>query len=144
MTAAVTLAMRPDQERVASVADIVQGSGISRSYLEQLCAKLRRAGVLEGQRGVAGGYRLAARPEQISIAQIVRAVDSMDATACGGSSDCRDGSQCITHDLWVGLNRCVEDFLSRVTLAQVAAEAKRRNAGPEQIAVRLQAQQEQS
>jgi Rrf2 family iron-sulfur cluster assembly transcriptional regulator len=101
-----------------TLADISQCQGISLSYLEQLFAKLRRAGLVEGVRGPGGGYRLARPSDQISVASVIAAVDeSVEVTRCNGEEDCQDGQRCLTHELWDDLSRRLYDYLDGITLA---------------------------
>lgn len=119
VTAMVDLAMRGGTSPV-TLASISDRQKISLSYLEQLFGKLRRHNIVESVRGPGGGYYLARPSSRISIADIVVAVDeSLDATQCGGKGDCHDDKQCITHDLWVGLNEALYRYMSEVSLQQV-------------------------
>ncbi|MEX6633629.1 Rrf2 family transcriptional regulator [Hyphococcus lacteus] len=108
---------------LVSLSDIALRQGISLSYLEQLFGKLRRAGLVESARGVAGGYALTAAPANIRIAEIVAAVDEeIRTTACipGSSVGCKGTSaRCLTHDLWDELSRHIEIFLNAVTLEDI-------------------------
>lgn len=123
---AATQAAEELAERVC-LADIAQRQQLSQSYLEQLFAKLRRAGLVCSARGPGGGYRLARSAATIPIAAIVAAVNEpIKATRCEvggggclatGNDGC--GGKCQTHDLWVELGRQIEMFLEGVTLADV-------------------------
>ena len=102
-----------------TLADISQCQGISLSYLEQLFSKLRRNGLVQGVRGPGGGYRLAKPASEISVADIIDAVDEkMDLTKCGGRGDCDGGEKCLTHKLWYDLTCDLHRFLSGITLDQ--------------------------
>lgn len=102
-----------------TLSDISQCQGISLSYLEQLFSKLRKGKLVKGVRGPGGGYRLAIPSDQISIADIIDAVDEkMDLTKCGGKGNCNDGKKCLTHHLWHGLTVKLNEFLSGITLDQ--------------------------
>jgi Rrf2 family transcriptional regulator, iron-sulfur cluster assembly transcription factor len=104
-----------------SLADISRRQEISLSYLEQLFARLRRARLVESVRGPGGGYLLAMAPEAISVARVIDAVDeSVDATRCGGLSDCQQGDTCLTHHLWCELSEQIHGFLDGITLGQLA------------------------
>ena len=93
---------------------------ISLSYLEQLFGKLRRSGLVESVRGPGGGYNIAKPQENVSVADIILAVDEpIDATQCGGKENCHDDRRCMTHDLWAALNDHIFTFLSGVSLAQL-------------------------
>jgi Rrf2 family iron-sulfur cluster assembly transcriptional regulator len=120
VTAMVDLAMRGGKAPV-TLAAISERQKISLSYLEQLFGKLRRNNIVESVRGPGGGYYLARPSSKISIAEIVIAVDEpLDATKCGGMGNCQGDEQpCITHDLWMGLNESILDYLQAVTLQQL-------------------------
>lgn len=127
VTAMVDLAIRGGTSPV-TLASISERQKISLSYLEQLFGKLRRHNIVESVRGPGGGYYLARPSAKISIADIVVAVDeSLDATQCGGRGDCHGDKQCITHDLWVGLNEALYSYMAEVSLQQmVESQAKRK------------------
>lgn len=119
VTAMVDLAMRGGKGPV-TLAAISERQGISLSYLEQLFGKLRRKNLVESVRGPGGGYYLARVAHKISAAEIIQAVDEpLDATSCGGKGDCHEEKPCITHDLWMGLNEKIFDYLESVSLQQL-------------------------
>lgn len=104
-----------------TLAGISQRQGISLAYLEQLFGKLRRHALVDSVRGPGGGYRLAKHPHEVSVADIMRAVDEpIDATSCGGQENCHDEQRCMTHDLWTNLNQTIFDYLNSITLSQLA------------------------
>ncbi|EEB80295.1 rrf2 family protein (putative transcriptional regulator) [marine gamma proteobacterium HTCC2148] len=103
-----------------SLADISGRQDISLSYLEQLFAKLRRNDLVTSVRGPGGGYRLSRHTGEIFVAQIVDAVnEAVDATGCGGTSDCQQGEVCLTHHLWCDLSDQIHGFLSQISLANL-------------------------
>lgn len=116
VTAMVDLAMRGERGPV-TLLGISERQKISLSYLEQLFGKLRRNKIVESVRGPGGGYYLARPGSQITIADIVLAVDEpLDATKCGGKGNCHDERECLTHNLWMGLNEKIHHYLASVTL----------------------------
>jgi len=118
VTAMLDLAIH-DKAGPVTLADISQCQGISLSYLEQLFSRLRKGGLVKGVRGPGGGYRLAKPASEISIAEIIRAVDeTVDVTRCKGEGNCNDGAKCLTHELWTDLSDRLHTFLSDITLAQ--------------------------
>lgn len=128
VTAMADLAMC-DGNRPVTMAAISERQKISLSYLEQLFGKLRRSKIVESVRGPGGGYYLARPAEKITIAEIIVAVDEpLDATSCGGKGNCHDERQCITHDLWMGLNEKIYDYLASVTLQQLVDSQARTTA----------------
>lgn len=105
-------------EGAVTLADISAAQGISLSYLEQLFARLRKNGLVEGIRGPGGGYQLSRSPADISVADVIDAIgEGIDVTLCGGRTDCQDGERCLTHELWQQLGNRIHEFLTSVTLA---------------------------
>jgi len=121
VTAMVDLAMRQTRGPV-TLAAISERQHISLSYLEQLFGKLRRHGLVTSVRGPGGGYNLARPAAELSVAEIVKAVDEpLDATQCGGKENCHDDRRCMTHDLWATLNEKMHEYLSSVSLGDLVA-----------------------
>ncbi len=111
---------------VVSLSEIAARQGISLSFLEQLFAKLRRAGLVKSQRGVTGGYKLIESPSAITLDQVIHAVDvdikahgctPETKIACTGRSD-----RCLTHNLWGALENHIEAFLAQITIDDVIQE----------------------
>ncbi len=110
--------------RAVSLAVIAERQEISRPYLEQLFARLRRRGLVTSVRGPGGGYRLGRPAGEVSVAEVVLAVDEpLRATRCeGAGTGCmRRGARCLTHDLWDETGRRIHDYLASVSLADVLA-----------------------
>lgn len=100
---------------------------ISLSYLEQLFGKLRRRELVESVRGPGGGYNLARPATEVTVADIICAVEEpIDSTQCSGRENCRDNERCMTHDLWEELNETVYGFLSTVKLSQLVEKQRTR------------------
>jgi Rrf2 family iron-sulfur cluster assembly transcriptional regulator len=119
VTAMLDLALHSTRGPV-SLSGISARQHISLSYLEQLFGKMRRRSLVESVRGPGGGYLLAREASQVSVAEIIDAVEeSIDSTQCAGKENCLDNQRCMTHDLWQGLNETVHGFLARVTLAHL-------------------------
>ena len=119
VTAMLDLALHGSHGPV-TLAGISERQKISLSYLEQLFGKLRRRELVESVRGPGGGYHLAREASQVSVADIVRAVEEpLDSTQCGGRENCHDNHRCMTHELWEELNATVYGFLSNVKLSQL-------------------------
>lgn len=99
---------------------ISERQGISMSYLEQMFAKLRKGGLVEGIRGPGGGYRLARRPDQISVANIIDALgDTMNLTRLKQHQDDAEGEP-LTEFLWQQLDQRLHDFLDGIHLDEFA------------------------
>src|SRR5688572_787154 len=119
VTAMLDLAMHATDGPV-TLAGISERQKISLSYLEQLFGKLRRRRLVESVRGPGGGYYLARPAAELSVADIVRAVEEpIDSTQCGGRENCLDNHRCMTHDLWEELNTTVYGFLAGVKLSHL-------------------------
>jgi Rrf2 family iron-sulfur cluster assembly transcriptional regulator len=128
VTAMIDLAMRHGEGPV-TLAGISERQRISLSYLEQLFGKLRRSELVESVRGPGGGYCLARELSEITVADIIHAVDEpIDATKCGGMGNCHDDQPCMTHDLWINLNFKILDYLQSVNLAQLVAGHRKNRA----------------
>jgi Rrf2 family protein len=101
---------------------IAEAQKIPLNFLENILAELRRARIVESRRGAAGGYLLARPPEEISLADVIRAVEGPLANVRGMSPDLLeyDGSAERLRDVWVALRSSVRSVLEHVTLADVA------------------------
>jgi Rrf2 family iron-sulfur cluster assembly transcriptional regulator len=109
-----------------TLADISVNQGISLSYLEQLFAALRAKQLVRGVRGPGGGYYLGKPTTDISIADIICAVDEwVEFTRCGGRENCRDGKRCLTHNLWDQLSDEIFRFLKDISLADLVERGGR-------------------
>ncbi|MGE5161976.1 MAG: Fe-S cluster assembly transcriptional regulator IscR [Betaproteobacteria bacterium] len=128
VTAMIDLALRQHNGPV-TLAGISQRQRISLSYLEQLFGKLRRHQLVESTRGPGGGYTLGRPAKDVTVADIIFAVDEpLDATQCGGKENCHDEQRCMTHDLWSNLNARMVEYLDSVNLADLVEQQKQRMA----------------
>jgi Rrf2 family iron-sulfur cluster assembly transcriptional regulator len=133
VTAMIDLAMRQGNGPV-TLAGISQRQEISLSYLEQLFAKLRRHQLVDSVRGPGGGYCLARAAAEVSVADIIIAVDEpLDATQCRGKENCHGpehegGARCMTHELWTTLNEKMVDFLDSVSLQDLVDQQLQKQA----------------
>jgi Rrf2 family iron-sulfur cluster assembly transcriptional regulator len=128
------------KETPVTLTDIASRQTISLSYLEQLFAKLRRSKIVIGVRGPGGGYKLSRDPSDISIADVIAAVnETIESTKCGGEGNCQDNEPCLTHNLWMGLSDQIRSYLSGISLgdllvnASVNEVAKRQDLKSEQL-----------
>lgn len=122
VTAILDLALN-SQIKPVTLTEIAARQTISLSYLEQLFARLRKAGIVQGVRGPGGGYQLSKLPQDINVAFVIEAVNEpIDSTKCGGEANCQQDSVCLTHDLWVGLSEHIREYLSKITLADLLAK----------------------
>ena len=109
--------------RPIPIAAIAERQNISQAFLEQIFMLLRRASLVESSRGPGGGYSLARDADDISIYEIMQAVEEpVQMTRCsleeiGG---CVDGSRCLTHGLWQDLSQHITQFLAETSLQDVS------------------------
>lgn len=142
VTAMIDLAMRQADGPV-TLAGISERQAISLSYLEQLFGKLRRHELVCSVRGPGGGYTLARSMDEISVADVIIAVDEpLDATQCGGKQNCHDEHRCMTHDLWSNLNRKMFEYLESVSLASLVAAQKTRSKSADQCVTMFREERE--
>jgi Rrf2 family iron-sulfur cluster assembly transcriptional regulator len=130
VTAMLDLALHACQNPVV-LSDISTRQGISLSYLEQLFSKLRQRKLVKSVRGPGGGYKLNFLAVEISVADVIDAVDeSIDSTRCGVKAQdkqknkgdtavvkgCQEGEICLTHHLWMDLSEQIHGFLDDISL----------------------------
>ncbi|MES2984950.1 MAG: Rrf2 family transcriptional regulator [Pseudomonadota bacterium] len=120
--AMVDLAIQPPGKPVG-LAAIAGRQEIPLAYLEQIFARLKKAGLVQSVRGPGGGYMLAREPACLSVADIMLASEEpMKMTRCNGQK--HEGcmapkTRCLTHDLWEGLSAQISHYLETITLADV-------------------------
>jgi len=123
VTAMLDLALHAGTAPV-TLAEISSRQTISLSYLEQLFSRLRRAGLVSSLRGPGGGYRPKKALSQISVADVIDAVnENTEVTACLGKGDCLQGEVCLTHHLWNDLSEQIHLFLSGISLADLVVRS---------------------
>ena len=119
VTAMLDLASN-DSSRPVTLDMISQRQNISLSYLEQLFAKLRKASLVRSIRGPGGGYLLNVNPVNVTLTEIIEAVDeNIDLRRCHGAKNCLRGKQCLSHHLWCEVSDQIRGFLSSRNLQQV-------------------------
>lgn len=134
VTAMLDLALHA-QEKPVSLAEISERQTISLSYLEQLFSRLRHSGLVKSIRGPGGGYMLSRSGDNVSVAEIVDAVnESLDTTNCKGRGDCQGGSICLTHNLWEDLSQQIHKFLSDISLSDLVAKRDVQEVAERQVA----------
>ena len=119
VTAMLDLAFH-SQIKPVTLTEIAARQTISLSYLEQLFARLRRAGMVKGVRGPGGGYKLCRKASELNVPEIIAAVDEpLDSTKCGGEANCQKDRACLTHNLWMGLSEQIRNYLVGISLADL-------------------------
>ncbi len=109
------------QRGVVSLSHIARQQGISLKYLEQLIRPLRRAGMVEGTRGATGGYRLRRSPSQISVGEVIRALEEpMNPVECLDDTRlCHRADQCRARGVWAYLSQSIQRTLDAITLEDI-------------------------
>jgi len=109
--------------------ELSQQTGIPKNYLSKILLTLGNAGLIEAVRGNAGGYRLAAAPEEIPLVQVVELFErhvSKRACLLGLRRTCSDQDPCTAHEAWKPAKSAYFDFLETTTLSEISSAAKPR------------------
>lgn len=128
LRAVLDLAMNSETEAVA-LSSIAERQHISVSYLEQLVAKLRKAGIVNSIRGAQGGYVLAKPAEEISVGDILRALEGdlhpVDcAEVAGGENVCQGADMCVSKFVWKRISDSISQAVDTLMLSDLAEEGK--------------------
>jgi Rrf2 family transcriptional regulator, iron-sulfur cluster assembly transcription factor len=115
VTAMLDVAMNQQTQPVAII-DISKRQDISQSYLEQLFARLRRDALVTSVRGPGGGYRLARPAMDITVAEIISAID--DPTGADAEQT-KTSKRCLKQKVWTDLNDVITNFLGNVSLEEL-------------------------
>jgi Rrf2 family protein len=118
--------MRPN--RPARAQQIARAENLPAPVLGKVLQELARRGLLESRRGPGGGFRLARRPELITLRDVVAAIDGLDGfLQCAvGLERCADDSPCPLHDTWKALRAQMMEYLESITVAQMAEAVARK------------------
>ncbi len=114
---------RNDQGRYIALRDVSGQEEISPKYLEQIVTILSRAGFLKSVRGAQGGYRLARRPEEYTVGEILRVTEgNLFPVPCleNQPAGCERAEQCVTLSFWLGMQSAIDAYVDSVTLADLA------------------------
>ena len=127
LRAMIDLAVHGERDAV-SIASIAARQQISESYLEQLIPKLRKAGFISSVRGAGGGYVLAKPAEEISVGDVLRALegnlDPVDCAGLPGASGCEGSDSCVTKYVWQKINESVNHTVDGIFLSELIEESK--------------------
>lgn len=121
LQAATDLAKRWDEDAPSQAAEIAERTGVPKNYLSKLLHQLARGGVCVSERGPKGGFRLARNPSEITLAEVVEAVDpSMTDLRCLlGRPACRDSDPCQAHSQWKAISGELDRFLNETSIADL-------------------------
>ena len=116
---------RSEQKGPLSIPEIAKREGITVDYTTKLLTILRRGGFLKSVRGTQGGYLLARKPEEITLAQVMRHLGGpfFETATCdhfpGSESKCVHIADCGVRSVWMGVTKHLFDTLDKLTLATV-------------------------
>ena len=117
-------------EEPVSISSISARQEISERYLEQLMAKLKKAGLVESTRGAGGGYRLGRPAEEISVGDVLRVLEgSLKAAQCSGMEDestCENHDICVTKYVWKRINDSITQAVDTMMLDQLIEESRKK------------------
>jgi Rrf2 family protein len=103
--------------------EIADSESISAGYVQQLMMALRLAGIVDSHRGREGGFTLSRTPDQITVADVLRAVEGEVMPApCQGSGQCERWDDCPTRPVWDEAAHLLNDLFSRTTIASLVGE----------------------
>lgn len=127
LRALIDLAKYSEIEPV-SIGSIAARQGISERYLEQLMTLLKKAGIIKSIRGAGGGYVLAKEMGDISVGDILRALEgSLESVECAGLSEadsCDAAGGCVSKYVWQRINESINQTVNEISLEQLVREEK--------------------
>lgn len=129
LRAVLDLAVHANEEAVA-LSQIADRQKISMNYLEQLIAKLKKAGIVKGIRGAQGGYMLALPAENVSVGDILRALEGdLNPVDCSevnkGEGYCSSADSCVTKYVWKRISDSINEAVDTIMLSELVAESKK-------------------
>lgn len=127
LRAMIDLVLHSEAEPV-SIASIAARQSISESYLEQLIAKLRKAGLVTSVRGAGGGYIPSRKAEEISVGDVLRALEgNLDPVECPGLSaenGCGGADVCVTKYVWKRINDSINRTVDEIKISDLVKESR--------------------
>ncbi len=115
------IALARDFDDIVSIKELARREAIPGTFLEQIMADLRRAGLLESTRGAQGGYRLKNPPSRITIGEVVETLEgSLSPARCG--SDCERQDGCSTRSVLDRIERSITETLDGINLEDLVVE----------------------
>ncbi|HEV8484784.1 MAG TPA: Rrf2 family transcriptional regulator [Blastocatellia bacterium] len=123
LRALIDLAERFESGRITQAKDIAERQAIPKDYLSLIMIDLRKAGLIESARGPTGGYRLAYKPEEITMGQALRSLEAevslIDCVTELGFTQCSISLRCRMRKVWMEANSAVTAILDRTTIADL-------------------------
>ena len=119
------------KDNYITIKEIATNVGVSDNYLEQLIALLRKAGYVKSRRGAQGGYKLAKDPKDISVGQILRALEgSLAPTSCScedSMHQCTNHDRCIAQEVWIKIRDGINDVVDSIMLETLVSDYEKAN-----------------
>ena len=135
LRALIDLAVHSQGGTPVSIMSISARQDLSERYLEQLMAMLKKAGIVRSIRGAGGGYVLARDAGDISVGDVLRALEGkLDPVDCAGldpGGECRGADSCVTKYVWKRINESINRTVDEIRLDQLVAESRKKN--PESV-----------
>ena len=123
LKALIDLGLHSANEAI-SLQSIAERQDISTSYLEQLMAMLKKAGLVKSSRGAYGGYQLGKPADEISVGEVLRVLEgSLEAAACPGIENGSD--VCVAKLVWKRINDSITSAVDTLMLGQLIEESRR-------------------
>ncbi len=123
-----------------SISSIAARQGISERYLEQLMTLLKKAGLIKSIRGAGGGYVLARDMSEISVGDVLRALEgSLESVECAGfnqEDSCEAAGGCVTKYVWQRINESINRTVDEISLRQLVEESRNVNSNPSSVEMR--------
>jgi len=116
-----------DQERLVTSPDLASETSLPQPMVAKILKLLARAGILESHRGVNGGYCLARSPEELSVAEVINALEGQIAiTECTDDTPglCSQETVCSVRSNWNRINLAIQDALDRISLAEMTGAVR--------------------
>ncbi len=111
------------------ISSIAARQELPEAYLEQLMARLKKAGLIESQRGAAGGYRLAKSADRISVGDVLRALEGdLEACSCPGlkkGGTCKGADSCVSRYVWEKINESIARTVDEISLEKLVQENRK-------------------
>lgn len=127
LRALIDLAQYSEAEPV-SIGSIAERQNLSERYLEQLMSLLKKAGLIKSIRGAGGGYVLAKDPKEISVGDVLRALEGkLEPVECSGYSqdeECAASGGCVTKYVWKRINESINRTVDEIKLDTLVEESK--------------------
>lgn len=113
---------RAFSKEIVTVSSLAQSTGVTEKYLEQIIALMKKANIVQSLRGAGGGYKLSDEPSNITVGQVLRAVeDNLEIVDCLHKS-CSNKCNCVSRNLWSKLYDNINNYLDTISLSQLAED----------------------